>query len=100
MTHGRQAPRGQPGHHLGQLVEVRLPGEERVEGGVAQQLEGERQTIGERPARGAGRGEGPDLARADGEPAGVDRASQRETDLGVALPAAVDDGAFSGEQLQ
>ena len=53
----RQAPVGQPGHHVGQLVEARLAGEQRVEGGVAQQVERERQPVGRRAARRAGRGD-------------------------------------------
>ena len=32
----RQAPRGQSGHHVGQLIEAGLPSDERVEGRVAQ----------------------------------------------------------------
>src|ERR1700761_600844 len=34
-----QLPGGEPGHHVGQLVEAGLPAEQRVEGRVAQQLE-------------------------------------------------------------
>ena len=52
----RQAPGGQPGHHVGQLVEAGLPGEQRVEGRVAQQVEREREPVGRRPARRGGPG--------------------------------------------
>src|SRR5712691_13485282 len=100
VAHGRQGPRGQSGHHLGQLVEVRLPGEERVEGGVAQQFEGERHAVGGRAARGAGRGDDADLARADAEATRVERPTKGEPNLGVAIPAEVDDGALDGEQVE
>src|ERR1044071_175094 len=43
VTERRQAPRGQPLHDAGQLVEARLTGDQGVEGGVAQQFERERQ---------------------------------------------------------
>ena len=42
----------------------------------------------------------PDLARADGEAARVEGAAQRERDLGVAVPAEVDDRALGREQIE
>src|SRR5215203_4738305 len=38
-------PRGQLGHHLGQVLEPRLPRQQHVEGGVAQQAEGQDETL-------------------------------------------------------
>src|SRR5688500_17798495 len=35
-------------HHLGQLLEPRLPRQQHVEGGVAEQVEGQRQPLGVR----------------------------------------------------
>src|ERR1700761_1012480 len=67
----RQAPVGEPGHQVGQLAEVGPPGQQGVEGGVAQQLQRERQPLGARPGPGAGGGEGADLAGADAAPARV-----------------------------
>src|SRR6478736_4068951 len=96
----RQAPGGQPRHDVGQLVEARLTGEERVEGGVTQQFERERQPVGRRAAPGAGRGHGADLARADAKAAGVERPAQRQRDLRVAVPAEVDHGALGSEQVE
>ena len=50
-----ETARGQPGHHVGQLTEKRLPSEQRVEGGVAQELERELQPVSRRATAGAGR---------------------------------------------
>ena len=71
----RQAPGGQPGHHVGQLAEAGLPGDERVEGGVAQQLERECQPVGRRAAPAAGRGERsrPGWRGCRGDPSGTRR---------------------------
>ena len=44
--------------------------------------------------------DGSDLARADGEAAGVERPAQRELHLGVAVPAEIDDGALGREQVE
>src|SRR5579864_7441519 len=72
VAHGRQAPRGQPGHHLRQRVEVRLAREQRVEGRIAQQLERERHAGGRRAARRTCRRDDADLARADAQAARVE----------------------------
>src|SRR4051812_30106175 len=77
----RQASGGQALHDLRQLLEARLAGDEHVEGGVAQQVEREGQAVGGRAARAAGRGHRPDLAGAQAEAAGVERAPQREPHL-------------------
>ena len=78
-------PVGEPGHHVGQLGERRLAGEQRVEGRVAQQVQRQRQPLGQRPvARRAG-ATGADLAGADGQPPGVERAA-RATRLTSASP--------------
>ena len=63
----RQTAGGQPRHHVRQLAEARLPGDERVEGRVPQQLEcqSSRSAVVRRPLR--ARREGADLARADAE---------------------------------
>ena len=76
------------------------PVSERVEGGVAQQVECERQPVGRRAAPAAGRGERADLARADAEAARVEGAAQRQPDLDVAVPAEVDDRALGREQVE
>ncbi len=100
MAERRQAPRGQPGHHVGQLAEPGLPGDERVEGRVAQQVERECQPVGRRAAPAAGRGDRADLAGADAEAPRVERAAERQPHLGVAVPAEVDDGALGREQVE
>src|SRR5690348_498272 len=100
VADGRQGSLGELRHDVGQLVELRLAGDERVERGVPQELERERQAICERAARGASRGDDSDLARADPEPARVECRSEREPNVGVAVPAELDDGAFGGEQLE
>src|SRR4051794_31060287 len=92
-----QAPRGQPRHDAGQLVEARLAGDDHVEGGVAQQVEREGQAVGRRAAAAPGRGDRPDLAGAQPEPARVERIPQREPHLGVAVPAQVEHGALGRE---
>ena len=74
-------PAAKPGHHVGKLAEAGLPGDERVEGRVAQQVERERQPVGRRAAPAAGRGERADLAGADAEAARVERAPQRQPNL-------------------
>ncbi len=53
-----------------------------------------------RAPRAPGRGDGADLAGADREPPGVERAAERELDLGVAVPAEVEDGALGPEQVE
>src|SRR3954466_14753055 len=100
VTERRQAARGEPSHHVGKLAEGRLPGDERVEGGVAQQVEGERQPVGRRAAGAPGRGERADLAGADAEPTRVERSTQRQLEFVVAVPAEVDDRALGREQLE
>ena len=87
-------------HHAGQLAEARLAGHDRVERGIAQQIEREDQPVGRRAPRAAGRGHRPDLAGAQPEAARVERAAQREPDLGVAVPAELEDGAFGCEQIE
>src|SRR3954462_14117376 len=76
VTERRQAPGGQARHDAGQLGEARLAGDEHVEGGVAQQVERYRQPVGGGAARAPGRGDRPDLAGAQAEAAGVERAAQ------------------------
>ena len=95
-----EAPRGEACHHAGQLVEARLAGHEHVERGVAQQVERERQPVRRRAAPAAGRGDRPDLARAQAEAARVEGAARREPHLGVAVPAQVEHGALRREQLE
>src|SRR5256885_12643898 len=63
---------GQPGQHVGQLVEAGLAGEQRVERGILEQVEGQREAVGEGTGGPAGRRDGTHLAAADGEPAGVE----------------------------
>ena len=62
MADGRQASGPEPGHDVGQLLEGRSARQQGVEGGIAQQVERERQPIGRRPARAAGRRDDTDLA--------------------------------------
>src|SRR4051812_38549326 len=54
VAQGGQPAVGQPGQHVGQLVEPRRPGEQRVERRVPQQVEGERQPVPRRPGAAAG----------------------------------------------
>src|SRR5690349_22903567 len=96
----RQASCGQPGHDVGQLRERRGAAEQGVEGRVAQQLQGQREPIGRGAAPAARGGDGADLAGADRQPAGVERAAEGEAHLGVAVPAEVDDGTLRRQQLQ
>ena len=77
-----------------------LPGDEHVEGRIPQQVECERQPVGRRAAPAAGRGDRADLAGADAEAPRVERAPERQPNLGVAVPAEVDDRAFGGEQVE
>ena len=60
-----RSPAASRGQHVGQLVERRLAGEQRVERGVAQQVQGERQPVGEAAAAAPGRRDRADLAAAD-----------------------------------
>ena len=85
---------------LGSSSKARLLGDERVEGRVAQQVECERHPVGGCATGVASRGDGADLARADAEPADVERPTQREADLRVAVPTEVDDGALGREQVE
>ena len=100
MAQRGQVAAGEPGQHLRQVVEGRLAGDQRVEGGVGEQVEGEREPVGEGPARAAGRGDRAHLAAAHHQPAGVEGLPQRQADPPVAVPAQLDDGALRGEQLQ
>ena len=84
----------------GQFVEARLARDEHVEGRVAQQVERERQAVGGRAPRAAGGRHRADLAGAEPEAARVERAAERERDLGVAVPAEVEDRAFGREQVE
>src|SRR5436305_652842 len=43
VTERGQAAGGQPGHDVGQLVEPARAGEQRIEGRIAEQIQGERQ---------------------------------------------------------
>src|SRR3954453_4645381 len=94
----REASGSQALHHAGQLVEARFARDERVERGVAQQLEREGQPVGGRAARAPGRGHRADLARAQPQATGVERAAQREAHLAVAVPAQVEHRALGCEQ--
>ena len=67
MAERRQAARGEARHHGGQLVEARLARDQHVEGRVAQELERQGEPVGRRAARAPGRGDRPDLARAQAE---------------------------------
>src|SRR3954470_24619561 len=51
VTNGSETARGQSRHDAGQLVEARLAGDERVEGGIAQQVECQGQPVGGRAPR-------------------------------------------------
>ena len=79
----------------------RLPGDERVEGGVAQQVERERQPVGRRAARrcGPGRRCRPGCARMPRRPEWNAPPSDSLTSR-VAVPAEVDDGALGREQVE
>src|SRR5690349_434046 len=67
MAQCGKRPLGQPAEDVRQLVELGLAGDQRVECGVAEQVEGERQPVGEGTAGPPGRRDGSDLAATDGE---------------------------------
>src|SRR5215204_3111637 len=100
VTKRSQATFGQTRHDTGQLVEARLAGDERVEGPVAQQVECECESVGGRATRTPGRRHRPDLTGAQPEPTRVERTAQRESHLGVAVPAEIEHGALGCEQIQ
>src|SRR5689334_19070564 len=56
-------------HHLGQLVERTLSGDQCVEGGIGQQTQGDRHPVGVAAARAAVGRHRADLAAADDQPA-------------------------------
>src|SRR3712207_5702380 len=78
VAEGGRPAVGERGHHLGQVVERRRPGEERVEGGVPQQVERQRQPVPVRPGAPAEGGDGAHLAGPQAEPLRVEGGTQRE----------------------
>src|SRR5450759_4069977 len=89
----RQASARQPGHDVRQLLETGCAGDQRVEGGIAQQVQGERQPLGSGATPAAGRGYDADLAGTNAKSPGMERATEREVDLGIAVPTEIDDRA-------
>src|SRR5690606_16659283 len=73
-------PAGEAGHHLGQLLERALAGDQRVEGGVGEQAQGQRHPVGEGAPGASGRGHRADLTAAHDQTAGVERLAQRQAD--------------------
>ena len=86
--------------HGGQILEARLAAQQRVERVVAQELERERQPVAGRAPPAPGRRQRPDLAGPQPQPAGVERAAEREPHLVVAVPAQIQHGGLGREQLE
>src|SRR5680860_847679 len=100
MAERRQVPGCQLGHECGQLVEPGHTGDHCVVGRVAKKVKGECQPIGGGATATPHRRDGPDLAGPDSEAPGMKGASEREPDLGVAVPGEVEDCALRGQQVQ
>src|SRR5262245_27413914 len=96
----RLTPGREPRHQGWQLVERRHASDQRIEGGIAQQVKRESSPVDQGPAAGPGGGDRTHLAGTDGEPRGVEGAPERELNLRIAVPGQVDDGALSGQQVQ
>ena len=99
MADGGQPPVGEAGHHIGQLVEPGLPGDQRIEGRVRSSSSAilSRSAVVRGPLRAGGGG--PHLAGADAEATRMERATQRKPHLLVAVPAEVDDRPLRGQQV-
>src|SRR4051794_37356433 len=100
VAQGGQPAVGQPGQHVGQLVEPRGPGEQRVERRVPQQLQCEREPVPGRPGGAARRCDHAHLAGPQREPAGVEGTAEGQDHLPVAVPAELEDGALGVQQVQ
>ena len=100
VTQRRQVAAREPGHHLGQCLEGGLAGQQGVEGRVPEQVEGEREPVGRRPAPASCRGDRADLAGAHREATRVEGSAEPEGRLVVAVPAELDDRALRREQVQ
>src|SRR6185503_5469970 len=71
-----------------------------IKGRVAQQVERERQAIRRRAASASSRRDRANLAGAETEASRVECAPERQPNLGVAVPAEVDDRALRAEQVE
>src|SRR5437762_10265438 len=100
MAERGQLAGGEPGQNPGQLVEPGRARDQRVEDRVPQQVQGQREAVGVGTGGAAGRGDGTDLAAADGQPAGVEGAAECEADRAVAVPAEFDHRALRGQQVE
>jgi hypothetical protein len=83
-----------------QVLERGRVGEDGVEGGVAQQPEGQGQSVRRGAVLSSSCCDRTDLAGADSQPFGVEPAAEVELDRGVAVPAQVHDAAFADEQVE
>ncbi len=88
------SPEASFGSTSGSSSKADLAGDEGVESRVGEQVEGEGEPVGVGAVGAAGRGDGADLAAADGEPPGVEGLAERQADLPVAVPAQFEDGAL------
>src|SRR3954451_3898749 len=84
----------------GRVLERELGGGERGQRQLAQQAHRDLSTAGDVPAGGQRGRDGGDLAAPDGEPATVERTTQRELDLLAAVPGAHQCDALMGQQVQ
>ena len=75
---------GQSGHHIGQLVERRCAGEQRVEGRVPEQVQRERPPLSCGTPSAPGHRDIADLAGPDAQASGVEGATEGQLDRLVA----------------
>src|SRR4051794_31808027 len=85
--------------YVGQVGEVGLPRQQRVERGVGEQHQRQRHPVGVGARRATGRRDPADLAGPDGEPPGVERRTERQLDGLVAVPAELEHLPLRREQL-
>ena len=87
-------------HHPRQVLEAVFAGDEHIEGGLAQQRQGEREPLAV-AARGApGCGHGADLGAHQAQAPGVEAAAQGHAHLVVAVPAQLEHRRFERGQRQ
>ena len=91
---------GEPRHHLRQIVEAALAGDEHVERGIGEQRQREAHAAACVPSRALRRRDAADLRRSDRQPPSVERFAERHGHRAIAVPAQLDDRRLERGDLE